>query len=210
MKLFSYWRSSAAYRVRIALKLKGLEYELHPLDMLAGDHKSEQYLALNPAGLIPTLQLSDGRCLTQSTAILLWLEADYPEPALLPDDSFEQARVMSWVQTVACEIHPLNNIGVMNFLKSELDVPAEAVSSTWYFHWLKRGFDTLEAELSGAPYCHGEQLTLADVYLVPQVYNARRFKFDFSRHPKIASICEACNKLPAFIDALPENQPDAG
>lgn len=209
MKLFSYWRSSAAYRVRIALNLKGLEYQLFALNMLAGDHKSEEYLALNPAGLIPTLQIPDGRCLTQSTAILLWLEANYPEPALLPEDSFEQARIMSWVQTIACEIHPLNNIGVMNFLKSDMNVAPDAVTSSWYYHWLRRGFDPLEAEISAGPYCYGDTLTLADLYLVPQVYNALRFEYDMSAHPKIVAICEACNSLSPFIDAMPENQPDA-
>lgn len=209
MKLFSYWRSSAAYRVRIALNIKGLDYELQALNMLTADHKQDDYLAINPAGLIPTLQLDDGRCLTQSTAILLWLEATYPQPALMPGDSFEQARIMGWVQTVACEIHPLNNIGVLNYLKSDMGVTPEDASGTWYAHWLRRGFDTLEEEITGAPYCHGADLTLADLYLVPQVYNALRFNYDMTAHPKIAAVCEACNHLPAFIDAMPENQPDA-
>lgn len=209
MKLYSYWRSSAAYRVRIALNLKGLEYETVSLELLKGEHKGPDYLALNPAGLVPALQLDDGRMLTQSTAIIQWLDASYAEPPFMPLDAFEQARVMSWVQTIACEIHPMNNVGVMNFLKEPLGVAPEEVVTTWYFKWLKRGFDPLEQQISASPYCYGEMLTMADIYLIPQVYNALRFKFDFSDYPKIFSVWEYCNRSQAFDRAYPENQPDA-
>lgn len=209
MKLYSYWRSSAAYRVRLALNLKGLDYETVPLRMLQGEHKQADYLSLNPQGLVPALVLDDGRVLSQSTAIIQWLDENYSEPAFMPPDSFERARIMSWVQTVACEIHPLNNLGVMNFLKGPMGVDADVVTTTWYFKWLQRGFDYLEPELAGTPYCHGEALTMADLYLIPQVYNAQRFKFDFSQYPKIESIWHSCNGLDAFQAAFPENQPDA-
>jgi maleylacetoacetate isomerase len=209
MKLYSYWHSSAAYRVRIALHHKGVEYELVPVNLLASEHKAEDYLRVNPVGLVPALELDDGRHLTQSTAILHWLESRYPEPALLPEDPFEQARVLGWAQTVACEIHPLNNVAVLNFLKAELSVAPDSVNTTWYYHWLERGLDALEAEIVAAPYCHGAALTLADLYLVPQLYNARRFKFDLQAYPKLLSVWDACNALPAFQDALPQNQPDA-
>jgi maleylpyruvate isomerase len=209
MRLFSYWRSSAAYRVRIALNLKGIEYETVALHLLQGEHKRDDYLALNPLGLVPALELDDGRVLTQSTAIIQWLNDSYPTPPFLPEDSFESARIMSWVHTVACDIHPLNNVGVMNFLKEPLGVDPEQVRTTWYHKWLRRGFDSLETQLTDGPYCYGDSLTMADIYLVPQVYNAHRFKLDFSNFPRIQSICDQCNKLDAFKAAQPENQPDA-
>jgi maleylacetoacetate isomerase len=213
MKLYSYWRSSAAYRVRIVLNLKGLvaseDYQIVPVSLLDAEHQSDEYLAINPTGLVPALQLDDGRVLTQSTAIIEWLDTVYPHPALQPQDAFERARVMSWVQIIACEIHPLNNIGVMNFLKSSFSVEPSEVVTTWYYYWLRRGFDPLEKELSAAPYCYGETPTIADAYLIPQVYNAMRFKFDFTDYPKIMSIWDTCNQLDAFQRALPEHQPDA-
>ncbi|MEP5764283.1 MAG: maleylacetoacetate isomerase [Halieaceae bacterium] len=209
MKLYSYWRSSAAYRVRIALNLKGLDYQTVPVNLLKQEHKAPDYLDRNAAGLVPTLELDDGRCLTQSTAIIQWLDAEYPEPALLPTDNFERARVLSMANTVACEIHPLNNMGVLNYLKAEYDADQEQLNQ-WMYHWLDRGFSTLESEISAAPYCCGEQLTMADLLLVPMVYNALRFNYDLaSRQAKVYAVWQACNEQQAFIDAQPENQPDA-
>ncbi len=209
MKLHSYWRSSAAYRVRIVLNLKGIECEQEAVNLLKGEHGEPVYLAVNPAGLVPTLQLDDGRCLGQSTAIIQWLEAEYPQPSLLPEDAFERARVMSWAYTVACEIHPLNNMGILNYLRAELGAD-DAQVRAWMYRWLDRGFSSLEAEIQAAPYCYGEAVTLADVYLVPMAYNALRFEYDLAvRHPKVAAVYEACTQLAAFKDAAPENQPDA-
>ncbi len=209
MKLYSYWRSSAAYRVRIALNLKGVEAEYCPVNLLAGEHKTEAYLARNAAGLVPTLELDDGRCLTQSLAILNWLDAEYPEPPLLPTDSFERARVQSMANTVACEIHPLNNMGTLNYLKTQYNADQEQIQH-WMHTWLDRGFSTLEAEISAAPYCHGQNITLADVVLVPMVFNALRFDYPLAeKQPRVLSVWEACNELAPFINARPENQPDA-
>jgi maleylpyruvate isomerase len=209
MKLFSYWRSSAAYRVRIALNIKGLEVDYVPVNLLAQEHKSADYLARNAAGLVPALQLDDGRYLNQSTAIIQWLESEYPDPPLLPGDSYDRARVLAMANTVACEIHPLNNMGVLNYLKAEYDADSENLNQ-WMHHWLNRGFGTLETEISAAPYCFGDTVTLADLFLVPMVYNALRFNYALeSRQPKVFAVWQACNENPAFIRAQPENQPDA-
>lgn len=209
MKLHSYWRSSAAYRVRIALNLKGLDYEYAAVNLLEGQHKSADYLAINPAGLVPTLELDDGRCLTQSLAIIDWLDAEYPDPPLLPPDSFERARVRSMANTVACEIHPLNNIGVLNYLRAGFDADEQQVTD-WMHHWLDRGFSTLEAEIQAAPYCNGGNLSLADLLLVPMAYNALRFGYPLEKkQPAVHRVWQACNALQPFIDAQPEHQPDA-
>ena len=209
MKLYSYWRSSAAYRVRIALNLKGLETEYVPVNLLAAEHKAQDYLHRNAAGLVPTLELDDGRCLTQSLAIIDYLETLKPDPALLPADPVERARVQSMAYTVACEIHPLNNMGVLNYLKAEYNAD-QARLNQWMYNWLERGFTTMEAELSGAPYCRGESVTLADVLLVPMAYNALRFEYPMAeRHPGLYAVVQACNALPAFAAARPEEQPDA-
>ena len=209
MKLYSYWRSSAAYRVRIALNFKGLDYQYSPVNLLKAEHRGADYLAVNPAGLVPTLELDDGRFLAQSTAIIQWLEAQYPEPALLPSDNYDRARVLAMANTVACEIHPLNNMSVLNYLKAELGTSDEQ-NVEWMYNWLERGFSTLETEIAAAPYCFGDSVTMADVLLVPMVYNALRFKYELeSMQPKIYSVWQACNELTAFIDAQPENQPDA-
>jgi len=209
MKLYSYWRSSAAYRVRIVLNQKGIECEQVAVNLLKGEHREAAYLAINPAGLVPALQFDDGRCLSQSTAIIHWLDSEYPQPPLLPDDAFARAQVLSWVYTVACEIHPLNNIGVLNYLKSELGAD-QAQTLAWLHAWFKRGFSSLETSISAAPFCYSDRITLADIFLVPMVYNALRFDYDMvTLHPKVMAVYEACNTLPAFIAARPENQPDA-
>jgi maleylacetoacetate isomerase len=209
MKLYSYWRSSAAYRVRIALNIKGLDYQYCPINLLDKAHRSADYLAVNAAGLVPALTLDDGRTLNQSVAIIQWLEAQYPHPALLPADNFERARVLAMANTVACEIHPLNNMGVLKQLESQFGADAEQ-KNAWMHTWLERGFSSLETEIGSGPYCAGEAVTMADLLLVPMVYNALRFHYDLAtRQPKVHAVWQACNELKPFIDAQPEQQPDA-
>lgn len=208
MELFTYFRSSAAYRVRIALNLKGIEHRLTPVNLLSGENLGDAYKTINPQGLVPTLKLDDGRLLTQSTAMLEYLEAEYPAIALLPANHYEAARVRAWANLIACDIHPVDNLRVLKYLKGTLNV-SDDEKTAWYHHWIHEGFRALEPELAAAPYCHGSEVTLADLYLIPQVYNALRFNLDMSAYPKIQSIWEACNALPAFDAARPENQPDS-
>lgn len=208
MELFSYFRSTAAYRVRIALNLKGVDYRLTPVNLVSGEQRGADYLALNPQGLVPALRLDSGQVIAQSTAILEWLEETRPVPALLPGTADERARIRGWVNVIACDIHPLNNLRVLNYLKNTLGLDDEA-KTTWYHHWLQLGFEVLEQQLVGGPYCAGSEVSLADVYLVPQVFNAHRFGLDMAPYPKIQAICEACNRLEAFDRARPEKQPDA-
>lgn len=209
MKLYSYWRSSAAFRVRIVLNLKGIKYDYVPVNLLDKEHKAPGYLAMNPAGLVPTLQLDNGRVLTQSLAIIDYLDAEHPEPALIPADRLDRARVLSLANTVACEIHPLNNMGVLNYLRVAFDADEEHMTE-WMNHWFDRGFSALESEIAANPYCMGNTLTLADVLLVPMAYNALRFKYPLEeQQPKVFAVWEACNKLAPFMDARPERQPDA-
>lgn len=208
MELFSYFRSTAAYRVRIALNLKGVDYRLSPVNLVSGDQRGADYLAVNPQGLVPALRLDDGQVIAQSTAILEWLEETRPTPSLLPGSAGQRARIRSWVNIIACDIHPLNNLRVLNYLKNTLGLDEEA-KTTWYHHWLKLGFDVLEQQLVGSPYCAGSEVSLADVYLVPQVFNAHRFGLDMAPYPGIQAICEACNRLEAFQRAKPDQQPDA-
>jgi maleylacetoacetate isomerase len=209
MKLYSYWRSSAAYRVRIALNLKNIDCQYIPVNLLDREHKGDAYLAVNPAGLVPALVLDDGRSLHQSVAIIQWLEAEYPHPALLPSDNYERARILGMANTVACEIHPLNNMGVLNHLQAQFGADAKA-KNVWMHTWLERGFSTLEQEIGDGPYCAGNQVSLADVLLVPMVYNALRFDYDLaSKHPRLHAVWQTCNQIQAFIDAQPELQPDA-
>lgn len=213
MKLYSYFRSSAAYRVRIALNLKGLDYETVPVHLLkdGGQQNSETYVELNPTRLIPTLVDGD-LAIGQSIAILEYLEEAHPEPALLPADAAGRARVRALAQSIACDIHPLNNLRVLKYLKRTLGVDDET-KDAWYRHWINVGLTSIEAMLAGNPatgrYCHGDQVTLADVVLVPQVFNARRFNCDLSAMPTINRIVEACAELEAFVQAEPARQPDA-
>lgn len=213
MKLYSYFRSSAAYRVRIALNLKGLEYETVPVHLLkdGGQQHSDAYKALNPTELIPTLV--DGElAIGQSMAILEYLEEAYPEPALLPPDAAGRARVRAIAQSIACDIHPLNNLRVLKHLKRGLGVD-DATKDEWYRHWINVGLTSVEALLAGNPatgrYCHGDQVTLADVVLVPQVFNARRYDCDLSAMPTIVRIADTCAQIEAFARAEPARQPDA-
>lgn len=209
LELYSYFRSSAAYRVRIALNHKGIEHKIKPVNLVAAEQRSDDYLRLNPAGLVPTLKLANGDTISQSSAIIEWLEESYPAaPKLLPEDSLAKAKVRALTHSIACDIHPLNNLRVLNYLTAELDVTA-AQKTNWYHHWLKQGFDALEIALSQGPYALGGKPSMLDLYLVPQVYNALRFELDMTDYPKILAAYSACNKLDAFIDAAPQNQVDA-
>lgn len=212
MKLHGYFRSSAAYRVRIALNLKGLPYEPVAVNLLKGEHRCEAYRQLNPAGLVPLLETDDGLRLTQSLAICEYLEERYPEPHLLPADAAGRARVRALAALVASEIHPLNNLRVLKYLTGSLGVDEEA-KNAWYRHWVSEGFTALEAMLSEragtGEFCHGNQPTLADVCLVPQIFNAERFQVDLTPYPTIRRIGAICNSLPAFARAHPAQQPDA-
>ena len=209
MKLYTYWRSSAAYRVRIALNLKGLSHELITVDLVAGDHKLDEYKAVNPQALVPTLEV-DGLALSQSLAIIEYLDECYPETPLLPQDPVNRAAVRSLAQTVACDIHPLNNLRVLKYLVGELEVGKDA-KDIWYAHWIGEGFNGIEARLqeTAGKFCFGDAPTLADVFLVPQVYNARRFNCDLNYFPKIVEVEQHCLTLDAFDKARPERQPDA-
>ena len=211
--LYGYFRSSAAYRVRIALNLKGLAYDQAPVNLVKGEQKSDDFRTHNPLGLVPVLETDDGTQLTQSLAICEYLEERHPEPPLLPVDAEGRARVRSLAQLVACEIHPLNNLKVLKYLVHELKLDDEA-KLAWYRHWIAEGFTALEARLasesaSGA-FCHGDSPTLADVCLVPQVFNAERFECDLSAYPTLRRITERCRALDAFAKAAPGEQPDAG
>ena len=210
--LYGYFRSSAAYRVRIALNLKGLAYEQAPVNLVKGEQRGEAFLARNPQGLVPALVTDEGRVLTQSLAICEYLEECHPTPALLPEAPEERARVRALAQLVACETHPLNNLRVLKYLVGELQVDDEA-KLAWYRHWVTTGFDALEAmltrEAGSGDFCHGDTPTLADICLVPQLYNAERFECDLSAYPTIQRITDNCRALPAFRQAAPEAQPDA-
>lgn len=213
LRLYGYWRSSAAYRVRIALGLKGLDYETIPIHLVrdGGEQHQPGYRALNPQGRVPLLE-HDGIVVSQSLAILEYLEETFPQKPILPQTAADRARVRSLAQLIACDIHPLNNLGVLKFLKGPLAVDAGAADG-WYRHWIQEGFEALERRLEGEAetgrFCHGDVPTMADLCLVPQVYNARRFGVDLSGFPGIVAIDAACTALPAFEAAAPENQPDA-
>ena len=212
MKLYSYFRSSAAYRVRIVLNIKGLSYEYSAVSLVKGEQREEAYRTRNPQGLVPLLETDDGDCLAQSLAICEYLEEKYPEPALLPRDPSGRARVRGLACVTAMEIHPLNNLRVLKYLTNELGI-TEHAKLAWYHHWIAEGFAALEAILAQSPatgrFCHGDTPTLADVFLVPQVFNAERFGCDMTPYPTIRRIVDACNRLPAFADAHPSRQPDA-
>jgi len=213
LKLHGYFRSSAAYRVRIALNLKRVAHEhaFHHLTRGGGEHRLPGYMAMNPQGLVPALE-EDGSILTQSLAILEFLEERFPEPALLPKDAVGRARVRAIALGIACEIHPLNNLRTLGYVTKVLG-HSEEEKNAWYRHWIDDGFKGIEGLLAGSSstgiFCHGDKSGLADCCLVPQVFNARRFNCDLSAFPTINRITEACEKLPAFIAAAPANQPDA-
>jgi maleylacetoacetate isomerase len=208
--LYGYFRSSAAYRVRIALNLKKLDYETVSIHLQkdGGMNLKPEYRAINPQMRVPTLKLDDGALLTQSLAIIEYLDEVHPQPPLLPRDPVARAKARAIAQLIACDIHPLNNVAPLRYLKSPLAHDQDQID-TWYRHWVTTGFDALEVMLGSGPYACGSEVTLADVCLIPQVANARRFKVAMERYPKIAAVDAACNKLPAFEKAKPDNQPDA-
>lgn len=208
MKLYSYFRSSAAYRVRIALNLKAIDYDLAIVNLLKSQQLDEGYLAVNPQGLLPALETEEGY-LAQSLAILEWLDETYPQSPIIAGSAWQKAKIRNISYAIACDIHPVNNLRVLKYLSNELNVGDEA-KNKWYRHWIEIGFEKIELMLSdSSDYCVGDQPTLADICLVPQVFNALRFKVDMAAYPKIAAIYERCNKLAAFDDAAPQNQPDA-
>ena len=208
MKLYSYFRSSAAYRVRIALNLKAIDHELAIVNLLKSEQLGKEYLATNPQGLLPALETNDG-VLAQSLAILEWLDETYPHSPLITGAAWQKSQIRNLSFAIACDIHPVNNLRVLKYLSNELGVDNEA-KNKWYRHWIEVGFEKIELMLNeNNGYCFGDQPTLADICLVPQVFNAIRFNVDMSAYPKIAAIYEHCNKLAAFNDAAPQNQPDA-
>jgi len=210
MKLYGYFRSSAAYRVRIALNLKGLAHEhafVH-LTRNGGAQKSPGYIARNPQGLVPALELDGGTILTQSLAIIEYLDEAFPEPPLLPQQSVARAHVRAIAQAVACDIHPLNNLRVLQYLRHRMGQDKEAVEA-WYRHWIVSGFGAIEKMIGEDGFCAGGQVTLADVCLVPQIFNARRYEIDLAPYPRIRRVEEMCGAIAAFADAHPSRQPDA-
>ncbi len=209
IRLYSYWRSSAAYRVRIALNLKGLDYETVAVSLAPGEsaHRKDEYRAINPQMLVPFLE--DGKiAIGQSMAIVEYLEEAYPTTRLLPHDEPLRSQVRAFCNMIACDIHPLNNLRVTTYIKAELGAD-KAATNAWYAHWIREGFAAAETLASDGPYVFGDDLTLADVFLVPQMYNARRFKVPLGDFPKLVATTDACNELSAFKKAAPEQQPDA-
>ena len=213
LTLHSYFRSSASYRVRIALNLKGLPFSYVPVHLLkdGGQQHAEDYQRVNPAKLVPTL-VDDGHAIGQSLAIMEYLDETHPEPALLPRDPLGRARVRGLAQSVACEIHPLNNLRVLQYLDNNLKVD-ETTKATWYRHWITLGFTAIEAQLANDAatgiFCHGNTPGLADCCLIPQIANSRRFDTPLEAFPTIRRIERACMTLDAFVKAAPELQPDA-
>jgi maleylacetoacetate isomerase len=212
MKLYSAARSSASFRVRIALNLKGLPYEYAAVDLVHGEQFKDAFRDLNPAELVPVLD-HDGALLTQSLAIIEYLEEKYPQPPLLPHDPLERAYVRSIALAIACEIHPLNNLRVLRYLVKQLG-QSEDARDAWYRHWVEQGLAHVEAQLAAhrrsGQFVLGDAVTLADVLVVPQIFNARRFDCRLNHVPTVMRIFDACMKLPAFADAQPSRQPDVG
>jgi len=210
VKLYSYFRSSAAYRARIALNLKGLAYEMTSVHLTkdGGHNRRPEFRAVNPQMRVPVLVTDGGDTLIQSLAIIEYLDETHPDPPLLPKDAIGRAKVRALAELIACDIHPLNNTSALRYLRHVMGQEQGAIDA-WYHHWVLTGFEALEALLGPGPYAWGDAVTLADICLVPQVYNARRLKVPLDRFPRIVAVDAACLKLPAFERARPENQPDA-
>lgn len=211
IKLYSYWRSTAAYRVRLALELKGIDYDIVPVSLMPGvsEHRQDAYRERNPQMLVPFLEDGDIG-IGQSQAILEYLEETRSNTPLLPESATERASVRSFCNSICCDIHPLNNLRVLLYLQEELGI-ADAQRDEWYAHWIHEGFRSAEliAAASDGPFVFGEAVTLADVCLIPQIYNARRFNVSLADFPHLVAIDAHCNQLPAFVAAKPDNQPDA-
>lgn len=210
MKLYSYFRSSAAYRVRIALNLKGIAVDQTAIHLTkdGGRQHSPEFKLVNPMMRVPALVLDNGEVLTQSLAIINYLDRIKPEPRFLPSDPLASAKVEAVALTIACDIHPLNNTSPLQYLKRTLGQEQPAIDA-WYHHWILAGFEAIETMIKPGPYAFGSAITTADICIVPQVYNARRLKVPLDRFPKIVEVDAACLKFPAFERARPENQPDA-
>ena len=210
MKLYSFFRSSAAYRVRIALNLKGISYDTASVHLVkdGGHNKLPEFRAVNPQMRVPVLVTSHGDVLIQSLAIIEYLDETHPKPPLLPSEPLARAKVRAIAQMIACDIHPLNNTSPLRYLKNQMGQEQSAIDA-WYHHWVIAGFEALEALIKPGPYAWGSEVTLADVCLAPQVNNARRLKVPLERFPKIVGVDRACLALSAFDRARPENQPDA-
>jgi maleylacetoacetate isomerase len=211
MKLYNYFRSSASFRVRIALNLKGLPYDYVPVHIARGEHKAAAYANISADTLVPMLEDDDGHRLSQSMAIIEYLDELHPEPRLLPQDARGHAHVRALSQSIACEIHPLNNLRVLKYLVRELKVD-EAAKNAWYRHWVREGLLAFERQLAQLPastYSYGETPTMVDCCLVPQIFNGRRFDCDFSGLPRTMAAFDACMKLEAFDRAQPSRCPDA-
>lgn len=218
MKLHNYFRSSASFRVRIALALKGLSYDYVPVHLARGAHKKEPYVSIAADTLVPMLEV-DGQRLSQSMAIIEYLDETHPAPALLPHDALGRARVRALAQSIACEIHPLNNLRVLKYLVKEIKVDEET-KNIWYRHWVREGLESFERQLQanaaqrqrdglpGSVYCHGDAPTLADCCLVPQIFNGKRFDVNLDGLPLTMAAFDACMKLDAFQQAQPSNCPD--
>lgn len=209
MKLYSYFRSSASYRVRIALNLKGIDYDIAPVHLVKGEQNSDDYATKNPSQLIPALELDDGTLISQSMAILEYLDEVYPTPPLLPSTPADKAIVRSMCHIIASDTHPLNNLRVLKYLTGELGI-GDDQKQRWYAHWIQTNFSALEKMLArySGRHAFGDDITMADVLLVPQVYNAERFNIDLSAYPLICAIAERCRGLDAFISASPQHQVD--
>lgn len=213
MRLYTYFRSSAAYRVRIALGLKQLDWQAVPVHLVqdGGQHHSEAYKAINPAGLVPAFE-DNGAVLTQSLAIIEYLDETYPTVSLLSGDAVARAHIRALAQSIACDLHPINNLRILKHLEHSLGLDAEQ-RKVWYLHWIQVGLEAFEQQLAvhnqPGDFCYGNSPTLADICLVPQVYNANRFGYSVDHLPRIAKAIQACAQLPAFIQAEPANQIDA-
>lgn len=210
MQLFNYFRSSASYRVRIALALKGLDYDYRPVHLVKGEQLLDAYASVSASRLVPALVDDEGRRFSQSLAIIEYLDETHPEPPLLPRDPVGRARVRALALDIACEIHPLNNTRVLKYLTASLKL-SEDDRNRWYRHWVETGLEAVERQLAAQPstYCHGEQPTLADCTLVPQIFNARRFDCRLDQVPQVMRVFDACMQLPAFENTRPEACPDA-
>ncbi|VAW36413.1 Maleylacetoacetate isomerase @ Glutathione S-transferase, zeta [hydrothermal vent metagenome] len=210
MKLYSYWRSTAAYRVRIALNIKRLEYKYEAIHLVknGGEHYHDNYKSINPQSLVPAFATDDGQIITQSLAIIDYLEDAFPQYALYPQEPIQKAKAKAMALSIGCDIHPLNNLRVLKYLKNH-DWQQPQIDQ-WYAHWIQQGFKAIEQQLvaSAGRYCFADEITVADIFLVAQVYNANRFKVSMDAYPLIRQINSNCLKLQVFIDAAPENQPD--
>ena len=210
MELYNYFRSSASYRVRIALALKGLDYDYKPVSLIQNEHLAESYASVSASRLVPLLKDGD-HVVTQSLAIIEYLDETHPEPPLLPADALGRARVRSLALDIACEIHPVNNLRVLRYLVGPLKV-SEEDKNRWYNHWVETGLEAVEQRLAASPtrYCHGDTLTMADCVLVPQIFNARRFDARLDHVPNVMRVFDACMQLDAFSKTQPSACPDAG